>query len=263
LFAPLFYMLSAQLEQGRPAHAYIFQGEGGYDQAISFAAHLCCGEENAPCGKCTVCRNIAAGSYPYCRVIEPDKGAHRIDAMRGISMQAQLAAEEGGWKVFILRDADKLTDEAANNVLKLLEEPPEHTVFILLSEQPDKLLPTILSRCQLFMLGGHGIAEQDTDAELLKEAEQFLLSLPQISIYEVLLLAKEKENREDQREFLFALLKVLHEATVGKRELPMSYEPLLRSETMVESAVELMDKEINRKLLTDVVYLRLWQNSRS
>ena len=265
-FAPLDPLLRVQLAGGQLSHAYIFQGAAADRQALSLAAFLCCKNENGekPCMRCPACRNILAGTFPDCRVVEPDNGAIKIDATRAVGFQAQLAAVDGGWKVFIIRQAERMTAEAANNLLKLLEEPPAQTMFILVSQQPEQLLSTIISRCQVFVFGENmSRIETVPDPGLLAEAEQFLRDLPRIQIYEVLLLSREREKREEQHDFLYALLHVLHKAAVGKLQLPMSYGHLLRSETMVESSLELMDNNVNQKLLTDVVYLRLWQNSQS
>jgi len=262
-FVQLNPLLNAQYQSGQLSHAYIFTGGGAGPQAVALAALLNCRnpEQGRPCGKCPVCENILAGTYPDCRLIELDRGSHRIEGMRAMGLQAQLAAMGGGWKVFILPYAEKLSDEAANNLLKLLEEPPEQTIFILISAQPEQLLPTILSRCQLFAFG-NDLDNMDVkaDSDMIREAEKFLKDLPAMPIYEVLLRAREREKREDQRGFLLGLLTVLHDGACGRTVMPMAYPYLLRSETMVESALELIDNNINQKMLMDVVYLRLWQN---
>ena len=260
-FIDLEPMLAAQVRSGQLAHAYIFSGQDSLEQAISLAAKLNCGEDNGPCGSCPVCLNIAAGSYPDCHLIEPDRGSHRLEGMKALALQAQLSAANGGWKVFILSQADKISDEAANNLLKLLEEPPPGTIFILLSDQPEQLLPTIRSRCQLFVLD-NGFVRQDSsaDVKMIKEAKQLLMAMPKMHIYEVLLKSREREKREDQRAYLLSLLIVLHQAATGNLTLPMDYSALIRSETIVESSLELIDNNINQKMLMDVVYLRLWQN---
>jgi DNA polymerase-3 subunit delta' len=257
-------LLQSQMNNGQIAHAYIFRGQDSQFQAQTLAALLNCPDaaDNQPCGICPVCRNILAGTYPDYHLIEPDKGSHRIEDMKTLSTRAGLAALNGGWKVFIILQAEKLTDEAANNLLKLLEEPPERTVFILLCDQPEQLLPTVLSRCQIFVLDRQTNTPLDAvDSQTIAEAADLLEGFAQMSIYEVLIRARDREKREDQRAFLFALLHVLHEAAIGQRQLTMPYAYLLRSETMVESSLELIENNINQKLLMDVVYLRLWQNS--
>lgn len=261
-FAPLNPLLLTQLASDQLAHAYIFRGSSAQEQAIALAALLDCraGREQRPCGNCPVCVNILAGTYPDCRLIEPERGSHRVEAMRALVSQATLAAINGGWKVFIINQAEKMGDDAANTLLKLLEEPPEQTILILISEQPDQLLPTVLSRCQLFVLDQGVAPETAPDRELLQEAATLIQSLPALPVYEVLLKAREREKREDQRSFLLALLHVLHDAALGILALPMAYPYILRSATMVESSLDLIDNNVNQKLLTDVVYLRLWQN---
>ena len=139
-FAPLNPLLLTQLASDQLAHAYIFRGSSAQEQAIALAALLDCraGREQRPCGNCPVCVNILAGTYPDCRLIEPERGSHRVEAMRALVSQATLAAINGGWKVFIINQAEKMGDDAANTLLKLLEEPPEQTILILISEQPDQ-----------------------------------------------------------------------------------------------------------------------------
>ena len=262
-FEPLNELLLSQINSGQLSHAYIFRGSDAMDQALSLAANLNCANAKSgkPCGQCVVCHNIFYGTYPDCHIIEPDKGAHRIEGMKAIAVQAGLSSLGGAWKVFILTQAEKMTIEAANNLLKLLEEPPEKTVFILITEQPEQLLPTVLSRCQLFILANdfNKNKEQVSD-ELLQEATDLLQALPAMHIYEVLMKSREKEKREDQQQLLLAILYVLHKAAVGQYCLPMAYPALLRSATMVESSLELIDNNVNQKLLMDVVMLRLWQN---
>ena len=260
-FCQLNPMLAAQIDNQQLSHAYIFQGDESREQAITFAATLNCMGEVKPCEHCPVCMNMIAGTYPDCRFIEPDKGTHRIEGMKAMAAQAQLSAANMGWKIFILNEAEKMSDEAANNLLKLLEEPPPKTVFILITSQSDQMLETILSRCQLFVFGKKfGKQEDETDLIAIDEAEDLLIAMPGMQIYEILVKARELDKREDQRSLLLSLLIVLHKAATGHIKLPMEYPALIRSETMIESSLELIDNNINQKLLMDVVYLRLWQN---
>ncbi len=263
-FLPLNELLLTQINCGQLSHAYIFRGQQAMEQALSLAANLNCpnASHGMPCGGCSVCRNILAGTYPDCHIVEPDKGTHRIEGMKALGAQAGLSSMDNGWKVFIITQAEKMSIEAANNLLKLLEEPPSQTIFILLTAQPEQLLPTVLSRCQLFVFtGGFNQEQGDIDADILDESVSLLQSLPQMHIYEVLLKAREKEKREEQRIFLLGLLHALHGAAIGEIALPMAYASILRSATMIESSLELIDNNVNQKLLMDVVLLRLWQNS--
>lgn len=277
-FAALHPYLRVQLNEGRLSHAYVFTGSGGEEQAWSLAAALCClhpEEDGSACGSCQACKNIANGVYPDVRLFDPEGASHRVERMRKLVEQAALTPIAGAGKCFIIRQAENMSDEGANTLLKLLEEPEEDTVLVLLASSPDALLPTILSRCQLFAFGGSGDElGYGLPDELEEKAVVFLRSLPQLPLYKVLLAARDYDrDREGQRLFFFALLKALHRACRGELQLPMDGSRLLRSANMCESAVAMLGtasignvagpvaRNVNQKMLTDVVYLRLWQNT--
>lgn len=281
-FAALHPYLRAQLEEGKLSHAYVFTGSGGEEQALALAASLCClrpAADGSACGSCQACVNIAGGVYPDLRIFDPEGASHRVERMRELVELAALTPIVGAKKCFILRQAERMSDEGANTLLKLLEEPEADTVLILLAAAADALLPTILSRCQLFIFGESGdCRQQELSHELpdgLEEkAVELLRSLPQMPLYQVLLAAREYDkDREQQRYFFFALLKALHRACRGELDLPMEGGRLLRSASMCESAAAMLGpasignlgepvaRNVNQKMLTDVVYLRLWQNT--
>lgn len=278
VFAALHPYLRAQLGEGRLSHAYVFTGSGGEEQALSLAAALCClhpAEDGSACGFCQACSNIANGVYPDVRIVDPEGASHRVERMRKLVEQAALTPIAGARKCFIIRQAENMSDEGANTLLKLLEEPEADTVLILLASSPDALLPTILSRCQLFAFGGSGDEfDRCLSAEMEEAAVELLRSLPQMPLYKVLLTARDfDKDREKQRLFFFALLKALYRACRGEIQLPMDGTRLLRSANMCESAVAMLGtasignvagpvaRNVNQKMLTDVVYLRLWQNT--
>lgn len=277
-FAPLNPYICAQLGEGKLSHAYVFTGSGGEEQALALAAALCClhpAEDGSPCGDCQACLNIKSGVYPDVRLIDPEGSSHRVERMRQLIEQAALTPIAGSRKCFILRQAEKMSDEGANTLLKLLEEPEADTTLILLAEAPDALLPTILSRCQLFVFGeGADRYEPELPEGMEAKAVEMLMALPQMPLYQVLLSAREYDkDRESQRLFFFALLKALHRACRGELCVPIAGERLLRSANMCESAVAMLGpasignvsgpvaRNVNQKMLTDVVYLRLWQNT--
>ena len=157
--------LKAGLELDRLSHAYLLVGPphvGKRTLALNLAQAVNCTPEGdtVPYGQCSQCRRIAAGHHADVRVIGLDQGNSgspqrreiSIDDVRAVSGQAHLKPYEGACRVYIFEDAETMSEEAANALLKTLEEPPPQTLLILLTSQEDRLLPTISSRCRRIKL---------------------------------------------------------------------------------------------------------------
>jgi DNA polymerase III subunit gamma/tau len=146
--------LSNAVEQDRVHHAYLFvgsRGTGKTSMAKILARSLNCvdGPTLEPCGECEACLTIAAGTS--LDVIEMDAASNRsVDDVRELRERVAYAPAEGHWKVYILDEAHMLTKEAWNAFLKTLEEPPPKTVFVLATTEPQKVMATIVDRCQRF-----------------------------------------------------------------------------------------------------------------
>ena len=145
--------LKNALRSGRIANAYIFSGPEGVGKefvAINFAKALnCLSDGEVPCDKCISCRKIDDGNHADVMVIRPESTRLKIGQMRDLQRQGSYRAVEGDYKIYIITEAEKMTAEAANSMLKTLEEPPGIMVLILLTSAYSALLPTIRSRCQL------------------------------------------------------------------------------------------------------------------
>jgi DNA polymerase III subunit gamma/tau len=155
--------LGSAVEQGRIAHAYLFSGPRGTGKtslAKILAKALDCenGPTATPDGTCSICMRIHDGTA--LDVIEMDAASHRgIDDIREIVERVAQQPAEGRYKVYILDEAHSLTADASNALLKTLEEPPPHVVFVLCTTDPAKLLSTIRSRCQRFAFRRPGPGE--------------------------------------------------------------------------------------------------------
>ncbi|MCR4442128.1 MAG: DNA polymerase III subunit delta' [Peptococcaceae bacterium] len=151
-------ILQAALKSKRVSHAYLFQGPGGVGKNLAaslFAQALNCETPSGenPCENCAACRKIKAGSHPDILRILPDGASLKIAQIRTMQEKAYFKCYEGKFKVIMIDDVHLLTTEAANCLLKILEDPPERTVFILLAEDAGKLPLTILSRSQAVPFG--------------------------------------------------------------------------------------------------------------
>ena len=133
----------------RPSHAYLLagpRGSGVLEAARCFAAALICPEGG--CGACNACRRARSARHPDVIEVEPAGTFVVVDQVEEMMKEAFTSPFEAERKVIIVTEADRMNEPAANKLLKTLEEPPARTHFLLLSEAPDELLPTVRSRCQ-------------------------------------------------------------------------------------------------------------------
>ena len=142
--------LSHAVTTGRVSHAYLFvgaPGSGKLDAAWALAQALLC--ENDGCGACDSCVRVARHTHPDVHVYEPESATgYLIAQVRDLLEDVALSPIRARRKVYIIDRAEQLRANTANALLKTLEEPPAHTVFILLGTSTDVMLPTIVSRCQ-------------------------------------------------------------------------------------------------------------------
>jgi DNA polymerase III subunit delta' len=153
-------LIEKSFSQRAVAHAYLVVGSrhvGKMTLAIAMAQALNCSSATLPCGECPACRRIASGSFSDVQVVglaktggdeTRSKTEISIEQVRELQHAASLAPFEGRCRIFIIDQAERLSLEAANALLKTIEEPPSGVVFILLTSNEEALLPTVVSRCQ-------------------------------------------------------------------------------------------------------------------
>lgn len=146
--------LQNAISANRIAHAYLFSGPRGVGKTtvariLAKAVNCMESSQSEPCGKCNICKEISAGRA--IDVIEIDAASNRgIDEIRELRESVKFSPVSGRYKIYIIDEAHMLTIEAFNALLKTLEEPPGHVIFILATTEPHKIPDTILSRCQRF-----------------------------------------------------------------------------------------------------------------
>lgn len=148
-----------RLEQsGRFPHALLFSGPHGVGKQLLaealIARTLCADKSATACGECHSCRMLAAGYHPDLLRISPEEGKRqiRIDPVREVNRFVSQTAQQSGYRVIVITPAEAMNVAASNALLKSLEEPGTNTLFVLLSDVPSRLLPTIRSRCQQWSL---------------------------------------------------------------------------------------------------------------
>lgn len=172
----------------RFAHAWLIHGLAGIGKrsfALAAAAALLCEQprQGFACGECQACRWVAAGNHPDFRRVRPDAVAAqegevsednesqakktpsreiRVEQMRALSGWFSTATHRGGWRVAVIYPAQAMNVITANALLKVLEEPPPNTMFLLTTDAPERLLPTIVSRCRRLPLSVPALAEAST-----------------------------------------------------------------------------------------------------
>lgn len=167
--------LFSAIQNGQVAHAVLITGERGAgkrETARRCAQMLLCTGSPKPCGACTGCRLLAADAHPDMLYIAAQKGTIRIEAVRKIIGELAKKPYGDSFRVVLMENAQEMTAQAQNCLLKTLEEPPERTVFLLTCIREQELLPTVVSRCRVARVTGEGEAalKERLQAELRMDA---------------------------------------------------------------------------------------------
>ncbi|MEC1345094.1 DNA polymerase III subunit delta' [Bacillus haynesii] len=209
-------LLQNSIERNRLAHAYLFEGRKGtgkLDAATLLAKSFFCLEEGAePCESCRNCQRIESGNHPDVHVVHPDGLSIKKGQIQALQEEFSKTGLESHKKLYIISHADQMTVNAANSLLKFLEEPSSDTIAVLLTEQPQKLLDTIISRCQV--LSFQSLQPESIEKELIKQEVSpniaALLSNMTNNLSEALELSRNDQFAESRAKVI-KLYEVLHQ----------------------------------------------------
>lgn len=154
--------LMRSVKAGRIVHAVLFTGPRGTGKrtaARQVAQALLCSGEDKPCGVCPECKQFLAGSHPDMHTLATEERSISVETIRELREELALRPFEGGRHVVIIEQAEKMTTQAQNALLKTLEEPIGEVVFLLITDQPGGMLTTIISRCQRIRFAPIGMDE--------------------------------------------------------------------------------------------------------
>ncbi|AEH44468.1 DNA polymerase III, delta prime subunit [Thermodesulfatator indicus DSM 15286] len=218
-------ILKQAQEENRLPHAYLFLGPEGVGRettALSLFRRLLCVKQSG-CGECVPCKKFERGNHPDVEIIQPQGKSIKIEQIRELEAKLYFRPLEAERRFILFTDAEAMTREAANALLKSLEEPPAYTLFVLIAKSTEGLLPTIVSRCQVLRFRP---IPKDTLKELLvkrlgitSEEAEGLAILAEGSVARALRLA--------EKGYLEELARLVKAIATGKPHLIVSVAEVL------------------------------------
>ncbi len=195
------------IKSGRIPHAFLIEGsspEKRLETAKYIAKSVVCVSRDKPCDNCPQCKTVNIDSNPDVTFVVPekDKKTVTVDQIRALRSETVVLPHAAERRVFIIKDALQLNEQGQNALLKTLEEPPETVVFVILVDSKASLLPTVVSRCSIFLLSDDSPESDD----IAVDSREFISLLFDNKEYEMLLSTRKYENdRTKAKAFLDAI----------------------------------------------------------
>lgn len=239
----LFKEFNQILRSDRMNHAYLFSGDfASFDFALYLAKSRFCEnlQDGLPCGKCRECQLIAENEFSDVKIVKPSGQVIKTDMIRELMRDFSRSGFEGKSQVFIIQDCEKMHVNAANSLLKFIEEPQSSSYMILLTSDENKVLPTIKSRTQIFRFPKNKplLIEQAEKAGVLKTQAEILAELAKTP--------KHLDELMQDKKILDVIQTCERFVTVLFKEKMLAY---LETGRLVQVALEKSDQELVFQLL--------------
>lgn len=239
----LFKEFNQILKSDRMNHAYLFSGDfASFDFALYLAKSRFCEnlQDGLPCGECRECQLIAENEFSDVKIVKPSGQVIKTDTIRELMRDFSRSGFEGKSQVFIIRDCEKMHVNAANSLLKFIEEPQSSSYMILLTSDENKVLPTIKSRTQIFRFPKNKplLIEQAEKAGVLKTQAEILAELAKTP--------KHLDELMQDKKILDVIQTCERFVTVLFKEKMLAY---LETGRLVQVALEKSDQELVFQLL--------------
>ncbi|MBQ2938249.1 MAG: DNA polymerase III subunit delta' [Clostridia bacterium] len=204
-------LLINSIKMNKTSHSYLFVGTEGIGKTLiakEFAKMILCSDENKYCNKCKSCIEFDTNNNPDFKIIEPDGNSLKIEQIREFQSKVAEKPIISNKKVYIIKDSDKMTQEAQNCLLKTLEEPPGYVVIILIGSNENAFLSTIKSRCMILhfdKISNEEIEKYLEENHQIKINSKIMIDAFQGSIGKALQLKEKQEEYERIEEIIYNL----------------------------------------------------------
>lgn len=251
------------IQQKKLVHAYLLTGPAGsgkHELALWVAAGLFCQHpvKGQPCGKCGECQRIFSGNHPDVIDLLPAGNSIKVEQTRFLKSEFNSSGVESRQKIIIIENAEKMTASAANSLLKFIEEPSGQITVFLLVASLNQLLPTIVSRCQLFKM--QLPSEEQRIQTYQQEGLNTLLAGLTVDIQTARQLADEKTVLELSKRLTQWFLKILNNEWLALVDVQVKFMPLITNkdeQNLFIQLLELFSKDLLRCAIgTKMVYFQ-------
>ncbi len=246
---------SDALKNNHLSHSYLISGTENLELAKTIAKNILCRQEHTGCGSCSSCLKLASDNHPDLMIVIPDGASIKNAQVEAFQEFIFIRPFESKYKIVIFNEVHLMTERAPNRILKVLEEPPEYAVFILMTQQMESLLETVQSRCQI--VSADAVYNQMADPVLLEKAFELVQGIDKQDAGRVLEFgAYMKQEKVQITAFLSQIISILRDIMIFREThnyqliSPENFSILNYKEQLIKLAIN-----ISRKKNIELIFL--------